>query len=62
MANMNVLIINASPRKKGITSTLLDEVKTVINPTYQIDTVRIQDLKITHSKFGKPDNKGGRGP
>ena len=31
---MNVLIINASPRKKGITSTLLDEVKTVINPTY----------------------------
>jgi hypothetical protein len=29
---------------------------------YQTDTVRIQDLKITHSKFRKPDNKGGRGP
>ena len=43
---MNVLIINASPRKKGITSTLLDEVKRVINPTYRIDTVRIQDLEI----------------
>src|SRR5512136_2377323 len=43
---MNVLIINASPRRKGVTSTLLDEVKRVINPTYQIDTVRIQDLEI----------------
>ena len=46
MANMNVLIINASPRKKGITSTLLDEVKTLINPACQVDTVRIQDLEI----------------
>ncbi len=43
---MNVLIINASPRKKGITSTLLDEAKRVMNPAYQIDTVRIQDLEI----------------
>ncbi len=43
---MNVLIMNASPRKKGITSTLLDEVKTVINPNYRIETVRIQDLEI----------------
>src|SRR5512136_118420 len=43
---MNVLIINASPRKKGITSTLVDEVKRVINPTYLTDTVRIQDLEI----------------
>ncbi len=42
---MNVLIINASPRKKGITSALLDEVKRVINPTYRVDTVRIQDLE-----------------
>ncbi len=46
MADMNVLIINASPRKKGITSTLLDEVKTVMNHACQIDTVRIQDLEI----------------
>lgn len=43
---MNVLVINASPRRKGITSTLLDEVKRAINPTYQIDSVRIQDLEI----------------
>ena len=43
---MNVLIINASPREKGITSTLLDEVKTVINPAYRVDTVRIHDLEI----------------
>ncbi len=43
---MNVLIINASPRKKGATSTLLDEVKRVINPAYRIDMVRIQDLEI----------------
>jgi putative NADPH-quinone reductase len=43
---MNVLIINASPRRKGVTSTLLDEVKRVINPTYRIDTVRIHDLEI----------------
>ncbi len=43
---MNVLIINASPRKKGITSTLLDEITKVIDPTYRIDTVRIQDLEM----------------
>ena len=43
---MNVLIINASPRRKGVTSTLLDEVKRVINPTYRVDTVRIHDLEI----------------
>ncbi len=43
---MNVLIINASPRRKGITSILLDEVKRVINPSYLIDIVPIQDLDI----------------
>ncbi len=43
---MNVLIINASPRKKGVTSTLLDEVQAVMNPAYRVDTVRIQDLEI----------------
>jgi len=61
MANRNVLIINASPRRKGITSTLLDEVKTVINPTYQIDTVRIQDLEIrpcTGCLKCRPDKPG----
>ena len=43
---MNVLIINSSPRKKGVTSTLLDEVKAIINPAYRLDTVRIQDLEM----------------
>ncbi len=43
---MNVLIINASPRKKGVTSTLLDEVKRVMNPTHRIEIVRIHDLDI----------------
>jgi multimeric flavodoxin WrbA len=43
---MNILIINASPRRKGVTSTLLDEVRTVINPAHRVDTVRIQDLEI----------------
>ena len=43
---MNVLIINASPRKKGITSTLLTEVKTTINATHHAEVVRIQGLNI----------------
>ncbi len=46
MANLNVLIINASPRKKGITSTLLEEATAAMNPAYRIETVRIQDLQI----------------
>jgi len=44
---MNVLIINASPRKKGITSTLLHEIKTSISPKHCIsEIVRIQALNI----------------
>lgn len=43
---MKILIINASPRKKGITTALLDELQTAINPSYNTDVVRIQDLKI----------------
>lgn len=44
---MNVLIINASPRKKGITSTLLQEIKTFINPEHNVsEIVRVQALKI----------------
>jgi len=46
---MNVLIINASPRKKGITSTLLAEVKTTINSTHNAEVVRIQELNIQPS-------------
>ena len=43
---MNVLIIHASPRRKGITSTLLSEIEAAIAPTHKIETVRIHDLKI----------------
>ena len=43
---MNVLILNASPRKKGITSTLLTELKSTINSTHHPEIIRIQELKI----------------
>lgn len=43
---MKILIINASPRKKGITTALLDELQSAINPSYDTDAVRIQDLEI----------------
>ncbi|MHC4310032.1 MAG: flavodoxin family protein [Planctomycetota bacterium] len=43
---MNVLILNASPRKKGTTTTLLAEVQISINSTHNIEVVRIQELKI----------------
>jgi len=41
---MNVLIINASPRKKGVTSTLLAEVESAISPAHHTETVRIRGL------------------
>lgn len=44
--NMKVLIINASPRKKGITSTLIEELKSSITPTHNVEVIRIQDLTI----------------
>ncbi len=43
---MNVLIINASPRKKGVISTLIEELKSSINPSHNVEVVRIQDLNI----------------
>ena len=43
---MNVLIIHASPRKKGITSTLLSEIEAAIAPAHKIETIRIHDLNI----------------
>jgi len=43
---MNVLIIHASPRRKGVTSTLLSEIEGAISPTHEVQTVRIQDLNI----------------
>jgi len=43
---MNVLIIHASPRRKGVTSTLLSEMQAAIDPAHTIETVRIDDLNI----------------
>ena len=43
---MNVLIIHSSPRRKGVTSTLLSEVETAISPAHEVQTIRIQDLNI----------------
>jgi multimeric flavodoxin WrbA len=44
---MNILILNASPRKKGGTATLLAEVEATINSTHHTEVVRVQELKIT---------------
>ncbi len=43
---MNVLIINASPRKNGITSSLLAEAEATVNSTHDTDSVRIHDLDV----------------
>lgn len=43
---MNVLIVNASPRIKGVTSTLLAEVEAAISPTHNTEVVQIQKLSI----------------
>jgi multimeric flavodoxin WrbA len=43
---MNVLIIHASPRRKGVTSTLLSEIEAALSPAHQVQSVRIQDLNI----------------
>ena len=44
---MNVLIVHVSPRRKGVTSTLLSEIQAAIDPAHKIETVRIHDLDIT---------------
>jgi len=43
---MNVLIINASPRKKGIISTLIEEMKSSIKSIHNVEVFRVQDLNI----------------
>jgi len=43
---MRVLIINASPRKKGIISTLINEMSSSIKSIHSVEVVRIQDLHI----------------
>jgi NAD(P)H-dependent FMN reductase len=43
---MNMLIIHGSPRRKGVTSTLLSEIEAFINSAHKIETVRMYDLEI----------------
>ena len=43
---MNVLIIHASPRRKGVTSTLLSEIEASLSSDHKIETVRISDLEM----------------
>src|SRR5512134_890111 len=43
---MNVLIIHASPRRKGVTSTLLSEIEASIGSEHKIESVRISDLEM----------------
>ena len=43
---MNVLLIHASPRRKGVTSTLLSEMEAAIDPAHKVETVRIHDLNM----------------
>lgn len=41
---MNVLILNASPRKNGTTTRLLSESVRTINSAYNVEIIRIHDL------------------
>ena len=43
---MKVLIINASPRRKGVTATLLAEIEAALGSAHEVETVRIHDLNI----------------
>lgn len=43
---MNVLMINASPRKKGVTSALLDEAAKTLGAAHRVEVVRIDELTI----------------
>jgi len=45
-STMNVLIIHASPRKKGVTSTLLSEIEASISSVHKIESVRIYNLEM----------------
>lgn len=41
---MKILILNGSPRKKGVTSTLLAELAAGINGKQEVEIVRVHDL------------------
>ena len=42
--NMKILILNGSPRRKGVTSTLLAELAAGIDQKHKIEIVRVHDL------------------
>lgn len=44
---MKVLILHASPRKKGVTSTLLTEIESTVASEHAVEVVRIHDLNMT---------------
>jgi len=41
---MKILILNGSPRRKGVTSTLLAELAAGIHEKHEVETVRVHDL------------------
>ena len=43
---MEILILHASPRKKGVTSTLLTEIESNIASKHSVEVVRIYELKM----------------
>jgi len=42
--NMKILILNGSPRRNGVTSTLLAELAAGIDQKQKIENVRVHDL------------------
>lgn len=43
---MKILIVNGSPRRKGVTSTLLAELAAGIDKSHEVRVVRVQDLSM----------------
>ncbi len=43
---MKILILNGSPRRRGVTSILLDELAAGIVGKHEVETVRVHDLKM----------------
>ena len=43
---MNILILNGSPRRKGVTSTLLAELAEGINGSHHVEIIRVHDLRM----------------
>jgi len=43
---MNILFIHASPRKKGVTSSLLSEIEAAVAYTHKIEIIRVHNLNM----------------